>query len=246
MTSPQPLSSLPRGRSGRLWFSHLALEQMPGQSLLIAQTITKWAYVEAAWGAVLAKFLSSEAETAIAMYSALNGWTNQRTALEGAARFRLSENDLAVFQDVLRSVMPFATTRHHFAHWLWGSTPTLFGYALLVEPQHVWNYRARVETTIHGDDSGPQDFQDFDRSVVQVWSPAALMHSKMNVELAVDIVAALLDYLNEPKGPKRDHICSQLYAQEIVARARKKRLQRTSDQQEIELLPRSQHTSDVY
>ena len=214
---------------------------------MIAQTIAKWAYVEAAWGAVLAKFLGAEAETAIAMYASLNGFGNQRMALEAAAKLRLSHVNLDVFRDVIAAVSPFATTRHHFAHWLWGSTPTRPGDALLfVEPQHVWKHRARTEARMSEDSFGPQDFPEFDRSLVQVWSPAALMQAQINGDLAVDLVMALITFLNEPEGRKRGHICNQLYALEIVAKARTKRLRRSSDQQEPELLPKQPHTSDVY
>lgn len=222
-----PLSKI-KNSTGELHFSHYAITTCSGLSILILQTITSWAYVEAGLGVVMAKFLGAKSDAAASMYSAINGFHAQKNALKAVAHHTLSGSDKDLFDDAIDSVSSIAKIRHHFAHWLWGTCSTLQGSLLLVEPRHIWKYHARAETLkATGDIKITKDFPEFDRSKVQVWSPDALMQARMAMDEAADIVNAVSSYFMSDNDAERSRILHQLYSLDQIRRARQKRLKQS-------------------
>ena len=91
-------------------------------SVLLATVIVCGSYIEAVMGSSLAKFLRTNIEMGVTIYSAVKGGNAQRDMVKEAAQrfFDEADADGALFLDLMESAQLVSRDRNLVAHGLWG------------------------------------------------------------------------------------------------------------------------------
>lgn len=142
----QPLSRVipaSKGVSLDFW-PRDAMLQRPKVAVLIAEAISEWAQVECSIGVILAIVLETEAQTALAMFSALTSSNNQMTIVEAAAKAKLTGADSELFTAALKVIRRAAKERHKLAHWCWALAHELPDALLLIDPDDLGRWLAHL------------------------------------------------------------------------------------------------------
>jgi hypothetical protein len=114
-----------------------AMVQRPKVAVLVAEAIAEWAQVECSVGVILAVILETEAQTALAMFSALTSSNNQMTIVEAAAKAKLTKADSDLLSALLKIARRAAKERHKLAHWCWALAYELPEALLLIDPDYL-------------------------------------------------------------------------------------------------------------
>jgi len=116
----------------------------PAIAPLIAEAIAQWAHIECALGVLLAVILETEAQTGLAMLSALTSSSNQMSVVSAAAKAKLTVADEELFSAFMMLVRSAAKHRHKLAHWCWVLSRDLPDDLLLIDPAHQQSIAANM------------------------------------------------------------------------------------------------------
>lgn len=144
---PQPLNRIRPNLGFALGIGFLG--QRPEAAGLVAQCIAAWTEIELQLGRVMAGLLGIEhAETALAMYLAIENQRIRLGVLRAAAERVLSHRDKKLFDAILGVALASQKDRNMMAHWLWGICDSIPDGAIVMEPEfrltHMTEIQARM------------------------------------------------------------------------------------------------------
>jgi hypothetical protein len=223
--APQPLSTL---RTHNHFFGSSALVLRAEQAARIAVAISGWAATEAHLGHLFAALLGAESPLSMEVYAVTRSFDVQRDMIETALRDRLPTQYSDIGFAILTLLHRTATTRHHFAHWIWGSSPDIPDAVLLAEPKMFWRTRvARLRHWKKAKDTDPltslQTEPQIDRSAVLVYKTRDLDEVINRIELSYQYVEALYQIVVS-KTARRRQIYLQLLREHDIRAALEKRM----------------------
>lgn len=121
----------------------------PQLSLMLIDTLTRWAFAEAAVGDALAAILWEDAGPVIRQFINKPNSKRQREFLLEHAEQQLTAEDLETLQVLLQLFEEDFRQRNRLAHWLSGCSPQIADGILLMNPSERWSHAAADYAWIH-------------------------------------------------------------------------------------------------
>jgi hypothetical protein len=208
---PQPLARVRSKAFTRIGASHLL--EKPYHAAMVMGVISYAAQTENYWTYIVADLHGPALPAAAAMYQALTGAAGKRSALEAAARAKLTGTKLGMFEAIFKAWKPVALRRNDFAHHLWGACDELPDALLLVDPKDDNNFRLRIFQEVERVKKGQKrrGIGHHDTTKIQVWTPESLHQELINAgdvcQMVFDLVLALKE---GPRGRTRQKLIDRL------------------------------------
>lgn len=146
---PQPLSKVRPIRQS-VWMAN-SISHRPELANMVMEAIASWSLTELYLGETLSHFLGADPHIGLAMYLSISSAEARRAALDGAARAALSDDDLALFNRVLKAIKPVRDRRNDFAHGCWGYSSELPNALLWADAKDMIVHDARLMKPRKGD-----------------------------------------------------------------------------------------------
>lgn len=140
---PQPLSNYSPDFTVDEWGSG-ALRKYPNLAALAMEVIGIRSYIDMKLSGVLAHFIRVDLETATVMHQALVSMEARLGVLHAAAEHVMSTEDYKLFAAALKTTKASLSTRHGFAHHVWGICEKVPDALILTAPKHMAKERARL------------------------------------------------------------------------------------------------------
>jgi hypothetical protein len=116
---------IPLGDRPPLYFGIACPEKRPELASTLGRVLLAWPHVESHMAVVLGLILGADSEPSLAVYEILRRSSNQRDALEAAAKMKLSPRDLELLAAILNIHKSIEADRNAFAHGHIGWTDKL-------------------------------------------------------------------------------------------------------------------------
>lgn len=122
----QPLKRvIPLKDKPKLFFGIACPEQRPQLATIVGKILLAWPHVESHMAVVLGQILGTDSEPALAVYEILRRSSNQRDAIEIAAKIKLSTRDQELLSAILGIHKSVEADRNALAHGHLGWTDAL-------------------------------------------------------------------------------------------------------------------------
>lgn len=121
----------------------------PQLALMLIETLTRWAFAEAAVGDALAAILWEDAGPVIRAFIDKPNSKRQREFLLEHAHQQLNDADLETLQVLLQLFEEDFRQRNRLSHWLSGYSPQIADGILLMNPSERWSHAAADYAWIH-------------------------------------------------------------------------------------------------
>ena len=145
---PQPLSTIFRGQERAVHIHADAILMRPQHAALVMRVISLWSHADNILAGLVTSFLDSDFETVTTMLQALTSGDGKRAAINAAAIATLNQEDLKLYQAVMKVIKPSRDRRNDFAHHLWGFVEEIDDALLLVDPKYVAMNYAQTKAAI--------------------------------------------------------------------------------------------------
>jgi hypothetical protein len=180
------------------------MTRQPAVAAKIAECISEFSNLETMLPVTLAFLLSSDAQTALAMWGALENRAAQLRMLDAAAEEVLDTDRYDCLSVLMaRFIRPAMKERDRFAHWSWGYSIDLPDKLLLADPLE----KAKVQWTAINPPRTPQ----FDKSKVYVVGVADIGRSISRINDAAELLELFMKSIwAEPPPSERDRYHRQL------------------------------------
>jgi hypothetical protein len=180
----QPLKRvMPLADKPKLLFGIACPERRPQLTTLVGKILLAWPHVESHMAVVLGQILGAYSEPALAVYEILRRSSNQREAIETAARIKLSARDQELLSAILGVHKSIEADRNTFAHghigWtdalpdalLWITAPDYIRFILhaqngMLGPESEWYQLLSERTFVYT----IADLSKISADVREIWS----------------------------------------------------------------------------
>ncbi len=135
---PQPY--LPTFSSKRYSVGFQAIRERPAFAEIIGRCVSIWSYVDNEIGGLFGILLGTDSEAAHRVFLVLRRWTHQREALDAAAGAKLSGNEMALYQALVKDYKSLETQCNDLAHGCFGICPDDDSLLFLIKVEHhvIW------------------------------------------------------------------------------------------------------------
>lgn len=127
-----------------LYFGIACPEKRPELTSTIGRILLAWPHVESHMAVVLGLILGADSEPSLVVYEMLRRSSNQRDALEAAAKIKLSPRDLELLAAILNIHKSIEADRNAFAHGHIGWTDKLPDALLWITTADYIRFSLRV------------------------------------------------------------------------------------------------------
>jgi hypothetical protein len=221
---PQPLSSISPEFTVQLWGAG-ALQKYPDLAALAMEVIGIWSYIDMKLGGILAHFMKADLETATVMHQAIVSMEARVGVLRAAAEHVMAKEEYELFAASLSTTKASQSTRHDFAHHVWGICDNVPDALILTAPKHMTAERARLFGSMATGrvKLGPHGYP-WDGTKWFVYWEADFRTAIKDAERAFDLVTKLSDLtLPVTQKDKSDSIRDELRNDPLVRQALEKR-----------------------
>ena len=150
----QPLTRvIPLADKPKLLFGIACPEKRPQLTTLVGKILLAWPHVESHMAVVLGQILGTDSEPALAVYEILRRSSNQREAIETAARIKLSARDQELLSAILGVHKSIEADRNAFAHGHIGWTNALPDALLWITTSDYIRFILHVQNGMLGSES---------------------------------------------------------------------------------------------
>jgi hypothetical protein len=150
----QPLKRvIPLADKPKLLFGIACPEKRPQLTTLVSNILLAWPHVESHMAVVLGQILGTDSEAALAVYEILRRSSNQREAIETAARIKLSTRDQELLSAILSVHKSIEADRNAFAHGHIGWTDALPDALLWITASDYIRFILHVQNGMLGSES---------------------------------------------------------------------------------------------
>lgn len=224
--SGQPLAKFKN--VNHLSFAPGSVFQRPSLAPHVMFVIEKWSFTEAKILLILKHCLGGDPTVTSAVLLSIDSQAAQRSAILAAAKAVLNEEHGLFFQTAFLSTLASRSTRHRFAHHLWGISDDLPDALLLQDPkdfhtalaQRVKRVAAREKAGIH---PAGEDARSVDRSGMSIWRERDFLEEVDSAKRAGTVIAHLEGLVSSvQKGTATDSTLQWLLQDPLI----QQRLQR--------------------
>ena len=120
------------------------LKERPAFCASIGNCIAIWTHVDSEMGNLFGVLLGTDSEAALEVFLTLRRSSNQREALQAAAKFALSGNELIAFQSIFSIYKYLEIQRNDLAHGCFGICPEDSSILFWIEVKHHVHFQMEV------------------------------------------------------------------------------------------------------
>lgn len=135
---------LPTHQHLRYSVGALVLKERPELCARIGKIVAIWGQVDNEMGNLLGILLGTQSEAALEVFLSLRRSSNQRDALQAAARVKLADQDLETFDAILKVYGSLESQRNALAHGCFGICPDDESILFWIDIKHHVHFQVEV------------------------------------------------------------------------------------------------------
>lgn len=129
-----------------------AFSKRPELANRVMQIVATWSVIETDLFGLTALFLKADFQLVINMLWAISGSHGRDAAMNAAAKYALSGDELQVFETIAQQARKCRNRRNEFVHNIWGWSEELPDALLLFRHSHIAERMAAVDAYYHRHD----------------------------------------------------------------------------------------------